>query len=64
VEEEIYADYKPVQGIMTPYSFTRYYNGDMQNQRFVSAVHYNSGFDEAMFDPNSSYDPNKTVKKH
>jgi hypothetical protein len=64
VEEEIYADYKPVQGIMTPYSFTRHYNGDMQNQRFVSAVHYNAGVDEAMFDPNSGYNPNKPVKKH
>jgi hypothetical protein len=63
-EEEIYDNYRLVQGIMTAYSFTRYYNGDMQNQRFVSAAHYNAGLDEAMFDPNSGYDPNKAVKKH
>jgi hypothetical protein len=64
VEEEIFDDYRSVQGIMTAYNFTRYYNGDMQNQRFISAVHYDAGLDEAMFDPNSGYDPNKPAKKH
>jgi hypothetical protein len=64
IEEEIYDNYRPVQGIMTPYSFTRYYNGDMQTQRFLNLIHYNQGFDQAMFDPNSGYDPNKTMKKH
>jgi|SRR5271156_1009109 len=64
VEEEIYDNYKPVQGIMTPYSFTRYYNGDMQTQRFLNSIHYNEGLDEAMFDPNSGYNPNKPAKKH
>ena len=63
-EEEIYDNYKPVQGIMTPYSFTRYYNGDMQSQRFINSVQFNQGLNPAMFDPNSSYDPNKPVKKH
>jgi len=64
IEEEIYDNYKPVQGVMTPYSFTRYYNGDMQSQRFINSVQFNQGFDPAMFDPNSGYDPNKVVKKH
>jgi hypothetical protein len=63
-EEEIYDNYKPVQGVMTPYSFTRYYNGDMQSQRFINSVQFNQGLDPAMFDPNSGYDPNKPVKKH
>jgi len=63
VEEEIFDNYKPVQGIMTPYSFTRYYNGDMQNQRFLNSIRYNEGIDETMFDPNSGYDPNKPAKK-
>jgi hypothetical protein len=62
-EEEIYDNYKPVQGVMTPYSFTRYYNGDMQSQRFINSVKFNQGLDPAMFDPNSGYDPNKPVKK-
>jgi hypothetical protein len=64
VEEEIYDNYKPVQGVMTPYSFTRYYNGDMQTQRFVNSVHFNPELDEAMFDANSGYNPNKPAKKH
>ncbi|MGC2794847.1 MAG: hypothetical protein WA899_22715, partial [Candidatus Sulfotelmatobacter sp.] len=64
VEEEIYDNYKPVQGIMTPYSFTRYYNGDMQAQRFLNSIHYNEGLDESMFDPTSGYNPNKPAKKH
>jgi len=63
-EEEIYDNYRLVQGIMTAYSFTRYYNGDMQTQRFLNSIHYNQGFDQAMFNPNSGYDPNKPVKKH
>jgi len=63
-EEEIFDNYRLVQGVMTPYGFTRYYNGDMQTERFVNEVHYNQELDEAMFDPNSGYNPNKPVKKH
>ena len=64
IEEEIFDNYRNVQGIMTAYSFTRYYNGDMQAQRFLNGIQYNKGFDQAMFNPNSGYDPNKPVKKH
>jgi hypothetical protein len=63
-EEEIFDNYRPVQGIMTAWGFTRYYNGDMQSQRFLFGVHYNQGVDEAMFDPDSGYNPNKPDKKH
>ena len=64
VEEEVYDNYKLVQGILTPYSITRYYNGDMQSQRFINSVQFNQGLDPAMFDPNSGYDPNKPAGKH
>jgi hypothetical protein len=64
VEEEIYDNYRLVQGVMTAYGFTRYFNGDMQTQRFVNAAHYNAGLNEAMFDPDSRYDPNKAAGKH
>lgn len=63
-EEEIYDNYRPVQGVMTPWGFTRYYNGDMQSQRFLSGIKYNQGVDEAMFDPNSGYNPIKAEGKH
>jgi hypothetical protein len=62
-EEEVYDNYRPVQGVMTPYSLTRYYNGDMQSQRFVNSVQFNQGLNPAMFDPDSHYDPNKAPKK-
>jgi hypothetical protein len=64
LEEEIYANYRAVQGIMTPYDFTRYYNGDMAAQRFVNNTKYNGGLNEVMFDPNSGYNPNKPTGKH
>ncbi len=64
VEEEIYDNYKPVQGVMTPYSFTRYFNGDMQTQRFINSAQFNQGLNPAMFYPNSGYDPNKAAGKH
>ncbi len=49
---------------MAPYSFTRYYNGDMQSQRFINSVQFNQGLDPAMFDPNSGYNPISPPKKH
>jgi hypothetical protein len=64
VEEEIYDNYRLVQGVMTAYGFTRYFNGDMQTQRFVNSAHYNQGLNEAMFDPNSHYEPNRSDSKH
>jgi hypothetical protein len=64
IEEETYDNYRLVQGVMTPYGFTRYYNGDMQTERFVTAVSYNQALDEAMFDANSGYNPNKAPGKH
>lgn len=63
-EEEIYDNYRPIQGVMTPYGFTRYYNGNMQNERFVNSVSYNQDLNPAMFDPNSNYNPNKPPGKH
>jgi hypothetical protein len=62
LEEEVYDNYKPVAGTMAPYSITRFFNGDMSNQRFLTSVTINQGLDPAMFDPNSGYNPNKAVK--
>jgi len=63
VEEEVYDNYRPVSGVMAPYSVTRFFNGDMASQRFLNSVTINQGLDPAMFDPNSGYDPNKPVGK-
>jgi hypothetical protein len=63
LEEEVYDDYKEVSGTMAPYNVTRFFNGDMSNQRFLHSVTVNQGLDEAMFDPNSGYNPNKVPGK-
>ncbi len=62
LEEEIYENYRPVSGVMAPYNITRFFNGDMTSQRFLNTVTINQGLDEAMFDPNSGYNPNKPAK--
>ena len=63
VEAEEYDNYRPVQGIMTPFSVTRYYNGDMSNQRFLHSVVYNKGLSDSLFEVSISYDPNKQPGK-
>jgi hypothetical protein len=63
LEEEIYENYRLVQGVMTPYNVTGYFNGDMARERFIFTAAYNTGLDQAMFDPNSGYDPNKQAGK-
>lgn len=51
VEDEVYDAYRPTQGIMTSYSVTRFYNGDMSNQRFLSTVTYNQNLSDSLFEP-------------
>lgn len=62
LEEEVYENYRQVSGIMAPYNVTRFFNGDMSNQRFLNSVSINQGLDPTMFDPNSGYNPNKVTK--
>ncbi len=57
VEEEVYDNYRPIQGIMTPFSITRFYNGDMSNQRFLNSVSYNQGLDDSKFLAQITYGP-------
>ncbi|MBZ5600413.1 MAG: hypothetical protein LAN83_19075 [Acidobacteriia bacterium] len=59
VEDEVYDAYRPVQGIMTPFSVTRFYNGDMSNQRFLTTVRYNQGLSDSMFEAVLSPNPKK-----
>ena len=63
LEEETYDNYRLVGGIMTPYNVTRFFNGDMTNQRFLNSVLYNQNPPTAMFDPNSGYSSNKQAGK-
>jgi hypothetical protein len=64
VEEETFNGYRLVQGIMTPFGFTRYFNGDMQTERFITSASYSETLNQAIFDPNSGYNPLKAAGKH
>jgi len=59
VEDEDYDAYRAAGGIMTPFTITRFYNGDMSNQRFLTSVTYNEGLKDSLFDASVTYDPNK-----
>ncbi len=63
LEEETYNGYRAVQGVQTPFGFTRYFNGDMQTERFVTSASYNQGLNPAMFDATSGYNPIKAEGK-
>lgn len=58
-EEEIFDNYKPVQGIMTPHSITRYLNGDMSYQRYITTATFNNDLPDNLFEANITYDPFK-----
>ena len=50
-ESEAYDDYHTIQGLPTPLTITRYHNGEMSNQRFLTKVVYNLPMDPSLFDP-------------
>jgi hypothetical protein len=63
IEDEVFDNYRPVQGVMTPFSVTRFYNGDMSSQRFLTSVSYNKGLSDSMFAADVTYDPLKDAPK-
>jgi hypothetical protein len=63
VEDEVYDSYKLVQGIWTPHSITRYFNGETSQQRFVNTASYNLKLPDSMFEAAVSYDPEAPPKK-
>ena len=50
-ETEIYDNYRPNQGVMTPFNVTRTTNGEMNSQRFLRTVIYNSSLPDSLFTP-------------
>ena len=63
VEEEVYDNYKPVQGIMTPHSVTRYLNDEMSFQRFMNTVTYNQNVPDSLFEASVTYDPKQAPQR-
>jgi hypothetical protein len=49
-EDEVYDNYREVQAVMTPYTITRSFNGDMSSQRFLTTVSYNQGLNDSKFE--------------
>jgi hypothetical protein len=51
VDREEYDNYQLRDGVMTPFTVTRYKNGDMIGQRFIADIHYNLAIEPALFNP-------------
>jgi hypothetical protein len=63
IEEDIYDNYRPVEGVMTPYSVTHFYNGDMSGQRFLNGIHYNTGLNDSLFNASVTYNANQPAPR-
>ena len=53
-DAEEYDDYHVVDGLPTPYTLTRYHNGDMTNQRFLYRGAYDVPVTPDMFNPDQT----------
>jgi hypothetical protein len=56
-DETIYANYRKVQGIQTPYTITTTRDGEMTGQSFLSRAEYNAAFPPDYFDASVTYNP-------
>jgi hypothetical protein len=63
VEEEIYDNYRLVQGVMTPLSITRTFNGETTHQRFINTARYNLPLPDSTFEATVDYNPMGPPKK-
>ena len=58
--EEVYDNYRLLQGIQTPLSWTWNRNGQMHRQRFLNTVTYNAPLADTLFQPGPvNYNPKK-----
>jgi hypothetical protein len=63
VEEEVYDNYRLDEGVMTPHSLTRNFNGEMSHQRFINTAKYNLELADDLFNVTADYDPMAPPKK-
>ena len=54
VEEEIFDNYRLAQNVMTPYDTTRFFNGEMAAQFFLTSASFNQRLSDALFDPQAA----------
>ena len=59
-DADIFANYRVVQGVNTPFSVVRMQNGEMRSQRFISNVTYNTELAPTLFETKGiTYNPQK-----
>jgi hypothetical protein len=56
-EAEIFGNFRLIQGIQTPLSYSRTLNGETASQRFMTKVEYNTPLQESLFDMKATFDP-------
>ena len=62
-EGETYDNWRREQGFPTPHTPLRTHNGEVNSQRFLTTVKYNTPMPDSMFDATVTYDPYKTEEK-
>jgi hypothetical protein len=53
-EEEVWGNYRAVQGVNTPYDYTRKHNGDIVVERFITKITYNNHLPDSLFLPKNA----------
>ncbi len=55
IDEEVYGDWRLIQGIGTAMNMTRYHDGDMVDQTFYTKVRYGDPFGPELFNPDAPF---------
>ncbi len=59
----VFGNYKPVQGVQTPFSVVQYHNDEMSGQRFLTAAAYNTSLAPSLFETKGiTYNPGALKK--
>jgi hypothetical protein len=55
IDEEVYGDWRMIQGVASPMNMTRYKDGDMASQTFYTKWEYGKAMDGALFNPDTPW---------
>jgi hypothetical protein len=58
-DAEEYDAYHTIQGLPTPFTISRYRDGDLANQHFFTKVEYNTNLSSELFDPDKLLEKKK-----
>jgi hypothetical protein len=54
IEDEVYDNYRPVQGVQIPFDVTRLFNGEMSAQYFLYSATLSPALTDTLFDPKAA----------